>query len=103
MHAQVRAMRIFSRITLPFLVAVAVLALPSVGSAEIDLLSNDRLIEATKSDDLASAEALLVRGHNVDVRDQNRRTSLFFASIQGNEDFVDLLLRFKFLRLEQIF
>lgn len=87
-------MHIFPKSAVPFLVAVAILAFPTVGFAEIDLLSNDRLIEATKADDLTGAEALLVRGHNVDVRDENRRTSLFFASIRGNEDFVELLLRF---------
>lgn len=87
-------MRILPKSALSFFAAIAILAVPAVVSAEIDLLSNDRLIEATKADDLTAAEALLVRGHNIDVRDQNRRTSLFFASIQGNEDFVDLLLRF---------
>lgn len=76
------------------LFAAAISVLPMAASAEIDLLQNDRLIEATKADDLAGAEAMLVRGHNVDVRDENRRTSLFFAATQGNEDFVDLLLRF---------
>lgn len=87
-------MRIFSNFARSCLLAVAISVLPMAAVAEIDLLKNDRLIEATKSDDLTSAESMLVRGHNVDVRDENRRTSLFFAAIQGNEDFVDLLLRF---------
>lgn len=88
-------MRIFSNFTRSCLFAVVFSVSPIAAVAEINLLSNDRLIEATKADDLTAAEALLVRGHNVDVRDENRRTSLFFAAIQGNEDFVDLLLRFK--------
>ena len=79
---------------LSWLVAIIVSTLPVMAVAEIDLFSNDRLIEATKADDQTGAESLLVRGHNVDVRDENRRTSLFFAAIQGNEDFVELLLRF---------
>lgn len=69
-------------------------ALPRGSNAEIDLLSNDRLIEAVKANDLKGAEDMLVRKHDVDVRDENRRTALFFAAIQGNEDFVELLLRF---------
>lgn len=87
-------MDILGKLTRRLLIVMAIAALPSMALAEIDLLSNDRLIEATKADDLTAAEALLVRGHNVDVRDENNRTSLFFASIQGNEDFVELLLRF---------
>ena len=43
---------------------------------------------------LKAARHLETRCLIVDVRDENRRTSLFFASIQGNEDFVELLLRF---------
>lgn len=69
-------------------------ALPGGATADIDLLSNDRLIEAVKANDIESAEDMLLRKHDVDVRDQNRRTALFFAAIQGNEDFVELLLRF---------
>ena len=61
--------------------------------AEIDLLKNDRLIEAAREDDLATAETLLNRNHNVDVREQNGRTPLFIAASRGGEDFVDLLLR----------
>ena len=87
-------MRIFSNFTRSCLFAIAISALPTAAVAEIDLLKNDRLIEATKADDLTTTEVMLVRGHNVDVRDENDRTSLFFAAIQGNEDFVDLLLRF---------
>ena len=67
---------------------------PIGASAEINLLSNDGLIEAAKSDDLKSAEELLLRNHDVDVRDENGRTALFLAAIMGNEDFVELLLRF---------
>ena len=84
----------FPKSMLSWLAAILILALPVAAVAEINLLSNDRLIEATKADDQTGAEALLVRGHNVDVRDENSRTSLFFAAIQGNEDFVELLLRF---------
>ncbi|CAN0443145.1 unnamed protein product [Discosporangium mesarthrocarpum] len=69
-------------------------ALPRGATAEINLLSNDRLIEAVKANDIKGAEEMLVRKHDVDVRDENRRTALFFAAIQGNEDFVELLLRF---------
>ena len=87
-------MRIFSKLTLPWLAAVAISALPMTAVAEIDLLKNDRLIEATKADDLTTAESMLARGHNVDARDENRRTSLFFAAMEGNKDFVNLLLRF---------
>lgn len=61
--------------------------------AEIDLLKNDRLIEAAKADDLKTGETLLNRKHNVDVREQNGRTPLFIAASRGAEDFVDLLLR----------
>jgi ankyrin repeat protein len=87
-------MGIFPKALFSWLVTILISMLPVAAIAEIDLLSNDRLIEATKADDQVGAEALLVRGHNVDVRDENRRTSLFFAAIQGNEDFVELLLRF---------
>ena len=87
-------MRIFSKLTLSWLAAVAISALPMTAVAEIDLLKNDRLIEATKADDLTTAESMLARGHNVDARDENRRSSLFFAAMEGNEDFVNLLLRF---------
>ena len=87
-------MGIFPKSILYWLVAIIISVLPLAAIAEINLLSNDRLIEATKADDQTGAEALLARGHNVNVRDENRRTSLFFAAIQGNEDFVELLLRF---------
>ena len=66
-----------------------------VGHAEIDLLKNNRLIEAAKADDLKEAEALLAKKHNVDVLEQNGQTPLFFAAARGGEDFVDLLLRHK--------
>ena len=87
-------MKILLRKAGRYLLAAAIMAFPSLAVAEIDLLSNDRLIEATKAADLTAAEELLVRGHNVDVRDENSRTSLFIASSRGNEDFVELLLRF---------
>ena len=61
--------------------------------AEIDLLKNDRLIEAAKADDAKAGEDLLNRKHNVDVREQNGRTPLFIAASQGSEDFVELLVR----------
>jgi uncharacterized protein len=67
---------------------------PGGALAQINLLSNDLLIEAVKADDLKGAEELLVRKHDADARDENRRTPLFFAVIHGNEDFVELLLRF---------
>jgi len=66
-------------------------ALPA--QAEIDLLKNDRLIEAAKADDLQTGESLLNRKHNVDVREENGRTPLFISAAQGAEDFVDLLIR----------
>ncbi|MGB0631373.1 MAG: ankyrin repeat domain-containing protein [Alphaproteobacteria bacterium] len=61
--------------------------------AEIDLLKNDRLIEAAKADDLKAAESLLNRKHNVDVREQNGRTPLFISAARGAEDFVELLIK----------
>ena len=67
---------------------------PLGASADINLLSNDSLIEAAKADDLKAAEDLLFRKHDVDARDENGRTALFFAAITGNEDFAELLLRF---------
>jgi len=72
-------------------VLVVLASLPA--RAEIHLLKNDRLIEAAKADDLKTAESLLNRKHNVDVREQNGRTPLFIAASRGAEDFVDLLLR----------
>ena len=61
--------------------------------AELNLLKNDRLIEAVKADDLTAGESLLNQKHNVDVREQDGRTPLFFAAARGLEDFVDLLIR----------
>lgn len=87
-------MRKFSNPVVTFLVVVLLATFPRGATADINLLSNDRLIEAVKANDLKGAEDLLVRKHDVDVRDENRRTALFFAALQGNEDFVELLLRF---------
>ena len=56
----------------------AVLASVTV-RAEIDLLKNDRLIEAVKADDLKAGELLLNQQKYVDVREHNGRTPLFFA------------------------
>ena len=76
--------------------AVAFTALsPANGLTEVDLLSNDRLIEATKAADLKSAEDLLNRKHNIEVREQNGRTPLIFAAGRGSEDFVELLVKYK--------
>ena len=77
-----------------FFLVTLLAAIPMGAVAEIDLLRNDRLIEAVKANDIEGAEDLLVRKHDVDVRDENRRTALFFAAIQGNERVVELLLRF---------
>ena len=87
-------MRIFPASIVTCLTAFLLVALPVGVHAEINLLSNDRLIEAVKANDIKGAEDMLLRKHDVDVRDQNGRTALFFAAIQGNEDFVELLLRF---------
>lgn len=87
-------MRIFSITTATCLAVILLVTLPPGARAELDLLSNDRLIEAVKANDLKGAEELLLRKHDVDVRDENRRTALFFAALQGNEDFLELLLRF---------
>lgn len=87
-------MRIFPNSIAVGIVAALLALLPVGANAEINLLSNDRLIEAVKANDIRGAEDMLVRKHDVDVRDENRRTALFFAAIQGNEDFVELLLRF---------
>lgn len=76
------------------LAAILFMTSPPGVRADINLFSNDRLIEAVKANDIKGAEELLLRKHDVDVRDENRRTALFFAAIQGNEDFVELLLRF---------
>jgi ankyrin repeat protein len=76
-------------------IGLVLLAILSIGaSADINLLSNDPLIEAVKADDLKGAEEMLQRQHDVDVRDENGQTALFFAAIRGNEDFVEMLLRF---------
>ena len=87
-------MRIITNSVATGLTVVLLAILPLGATAEINLLSNDRLIEAVKANDIDGAEDMLLRKHDVDVRDQNRRTALFFAAIQGNEDFVELLLRF---------
>lgn len=87
-------MRILPNPVTAILAAVLLSTFPFGAGAEINLLSNDRLIEAVKANDTKSAEDMLVRKHDVDARDENRRTALFFAAIQGNEDFVELLLRF---------
>lgn len=87
-------MQIFFKSCAACLIVFLLAMLPPGASADIDLLSNDRLIEAVKANDIKGAEDMLVRKHDVDVRDENRRTALFFAAIQGNEDFVELLLRF---------
>ena len=76
------------------IVAGLIAIFPIGVAAEISLLKNDRLIEAVKANDLQAAEDMLVRKHDVDARDENRRTALFYAAIHGNEDFADLLLRF---------
>ena len=79
----------------PACFVASLIAIFSFGAAaDLDLLRNDRLIEAVKANDLEGAEDLLVRKHDVDAIDENRRTALFFAAIQGNEDFAELLLRF---------
>ena len=76
-------------------IGLFLLAMLSIGaSAAINLLSNDPLIEAVKADDLKGAEEMLQRQHDVDARDENGQTALFFAAIRGNEDFVEMLLRF---------
>jgi uncharacterized protein len=87
-------MRIFQNPLARCVVLLLLVVLPTGVSAEINLLSNDSLIEASKADDLKVAEEILVRKHDVDARDENGRTALFFAAIKGNEDFVELLLRF---------
>lgn len=87
-------MRMFSNSVAVLFLTTLLAALPMGVTAEIDLLRNDRLIEAVKANDIEGAEDLLVRKHDVDVRDENRRTALFFAAIQGNERVVELLLRF---------
>jgi len=75
-------------------IGLVLLAMLSIGaSADINLLSNDPLIEAVKADDLKGAEEMLQRQHDVDVRDENGQTALFFAAIRGNEDFVEMLPR----------
>jgi len=84
-----------SRTSIACCLAFLMLAMSPIGaSADINLLSNDSLIEAAKADDLKAAEDLLFRKHDVDARDENGRTALFFAAITGNEDFAQLLLRF---------
>lgn len=87
-------MRIFTISVATCLAAILLVTPPSGVRAELDLLSNDRLIEAVKANDLKGAEELLLRKHDVDARDENRRTALFFAALHGNEDFLELLLRF---------
>lgn len=87
-------MRIYPTSIAACLAAILLLTFSPGARAQLDLLSNDRLIEAVKANDLKGAEELLQRKHDVDARDENRRTALFFAAIQGNEDFLDLLLRF---------
>lgn len=66
---------------------------PAPARAEINLLQNDRLIEAAKTNDVSTAEGLLARNHNVDALDENERTPLILAASRGYEDFVDLLVR----------
>ncbi len=93
-RAEIPVMRIFPNSSVFCLAAALFCTLPFEAAAEIDILSNDRLIEAAKANDLTSAEALLLRKHNVDVRDENRRSALIIAALNGNEDFVALLLQF---------
>ncbi|PPR10798.1 MAG: hypothetical protein CFH41_01373 [Alphaproteobacteria bacterium MarineAlpha11_Bin1] len=66
-------------------------ALP--GQTEINLLKNDALIEAAKAGDLRVGQDLLHRKHNIEGREQDGRTPLFFAASRGSEDFVELLVK----------
>ncbi len=77
------------------MVALAGLSLVVPVRAEINLLDNDRLIEAVNSNDLEGAEALLNRKHFADVVDAKQRTPLIIAAARGYEDLVDVLIRFR--------
>ncbi|MEX2454378.1 MAG: ankyrin repeat domain-containing protein [Rhodospirillaceae bacterium] len=71
------------------------LAAAAPARAAIDLLVNDRLIEAAKVNDLRTAETILARNHNVDAMDENRRTALILAAARGYEDLADMLVRYR--------
>ncbi len=76
------------------LVICALLAAPASGvRAEINLLSNDKLIEAVKANDYRTVEELLTRGHDANVSDENGRTSLMLAAASGYEDVAEVLVR----------
>ena len=88
-------MRLFRIPSISFCTGLVLLAiLPTGALAAMDLLSNDPLLEAVKDGYLQGAEQMLLRKSDVDVRDQNGRTALFLAAIRGDEDFVEMLLRY---------
>lgn len=75
------------------LAVAAGIAASGSAHADIDLFQRDPLVRAAGANDLATAEQMLVRGHNADAIDGKRRTALIIAASRGFEDMVDVLVR----------
>ncbi|HCH57486.1 MAG TPA: hypothetical protein DEV64_10395 [Rhodospirillaceae bacterium] len=92
-HVLPMYVRLAASLIIAAAIGTVLTSVPVPVRAELDLQKNDRLIEAVKADDLTAGESLLIQKHNVDVREQDGRTPLFFAAARGLEDFVELLIR----------
>jgi ankyrin repeat protein len=70
-------------------------AWPAPATADIELFTSDRLIQAVTKSDYNAAESLLARGHNPDAYDGQRRTALQLAALSGDAEMVALLMKYR--------
>lgn len=68
-------------------------ARPSCSGSGAPSALDRELLEATKAGDVAAVEAVLSRGGNVNVRDEDGLSPLAWAALQGNPRLVEALLR----------